>query len=111
MRIVKTEVIEETRTTSITPKFPHISRTEKTGKILNKETNVFVDSYEQRESLENYLKEHKFKMSNGAFGEQKDFQVGYTNLNGENSLYVKLQFQNQKRYERLIKTVLDWCKR
>jgi hypothetical protein len=111
MRIIKTEVIEETRTTSLHPKFAHVSRTDKTEKVIKKETKVIVDSIDQRYELAEYLKSKKFKQTDGMFGEQKDFSVMASyNAGKPEEHYILLEFKNQKRYERLIQTVIEYGK-
>ena len=107
MRLIKTEVIEETRKTSFSPNSANISRTETTQKVLRKETKVTLDSYDQRTELADHLKSKNFKQTDGLFGEARDFGL----WSAGNEYWIILSFQNQKRYERLIQTVVNWGKK
>lgn len=107
MRIIKTEVVEETRNTSFNPHSSNISRTETTQKVIRKETKVMLDSYEQRADLALHLKVKNFKQTDGMFGETKDFGL----WSSGSEYWIVLSFHNQKRYERLLQTVINWAKK
>jgi len=111
MRIIKTEVIEETRITHIHAKINHSSLASNVKKVTSQYTKVIVDSIDQRYELAEYLKSKKFKQTDGMFGEQKDFSVmANYNAGKPEEHYILLEFKNQKRYERLIQTVIEYGK-
>lgn len=111
MRIIKTEVIQETRSSNMSPRTGEAKFAGKTEKLIKKEIKVILDSYEQRAELAAFLKSKKFKQTDGFLGEQRDYSVGASYAAGKEELYVTLDFQNQRRYERLIQTVISWTKK
>lgn len=73
-------------------------------------TEVILDNYEQRTNLEKLLKKNKFKMSDGIFGEQRDFSVGSSNVRGNGwEILITIHTKNVSRHNAIRKLVENWA--
>lgn len=85
-----------------------------TSKEVNKEeelvTEVVLDNYDQRESLEKHLKKNKYKMSDGFFGKQEDFSVG-SSQDGSRGfrILVTIQAEDVAKHNAMRECVKDWA--